>query len=461
MGAIAADLLPYSTRTNSYNGWSTDARGDIRTVGMSGATVGLGDTFIATLDSPSGLAMTLNGADSNFADNHIYDRSIQNFNNPMNVYNLGVAFNGYPWGYSLGYVVPYSEGQQYSLVASPNNPLNLSVSTSEFHLTFARLLLDNRVSVGLSLVLGQAQEQIDSLSTQTSTAFHSYALGATFGSTLNLGRHVLLGLSYSLPMHYAVSAVANPTPSLPGFFEPIEVPSRIGMGIGWIPNRFFRADFSTFVIGSTPSTALLADNSVSVGEATTVQPKIGLAYNFIDFKELKGTGFLGSYYETSRIAGVNARLHETTGIEVKPWILTVGWALDYASNYRNYIFSLGVDIFAAMAKLDIIPTAWQPPSAGIAPKPTTFSDEGLPRPIVKNWQSHGPDMNPFKVGLDIPKNIQKKATEIGETVGKTAKEIGNNITGILYPEKTQPPKSISKNRPHRRAPKNKSTIKVE
>src|SRR3954465_6490571 len=102
--ARALDLLPYSTRTHTYSAWSTAARGDLRTVGMSGATVGLADTFIAALDNPAGLAMTLNGIDANFTTNFVYDGNIQSFDKSKGFYDFGIASDSYPWGFSIGLV---------------------------------------------------------------------------------------------------------------------------------------------------------------------------------------------------------------------------------------------------------------------------------------------------------------------------------------------------------------------
>src|SRR5690349_14222379 len=85
-----ADTFPtYQTRTRPYDGWTTGVRGDLRTVGMSGATLGLAETFIASLSNPAGLAMTLNGADVNFATNTTYDGVIQP--TAIQSYSLGIA----------------------------------------------------------------------------------------------------------------------------------------------------------------------------------------------------------------------------------------------------------------------------------------------------------------------------------------------------------------------------------
>src|SRR3954468_20102537 len=107
-GAGAVEALPYTTRTQPFTGWSGTARGDIRTVGMAGATVGLADTFLATGDNPAGLAMTLNGGDLSFSSNNVYDAHIQNFDDAVSSNAYGVALPVYPWGFGLGYFGPYN-----------------------------------------------------------------------------------------------------------------------------------------------------------------------------------------------------------------------------------------------------------------------------------------------------------------------------------------------------------------
>ena len=446
--SFALDRLPYTTRTRSYSAWSTAARGDIRTVGMAGATLGLADTFIASIDNPAGLAMTLNGGDTNFASDVIYDANIQNYNSAIYTYAFGAALNTYPWGFSMGYVSPFEEGQQYSLTQAPNDPVNLKNTAREAHLSFAHIFFHDRLSLGLSLILSQAENQIEVPTKNMSEAFHSYSIGATVGSTIQLKHRLLLGLSYSLPMHYAVDSENNPNSGVTHFFQSIDVPSRFGIGLGWIPNRFFRADLTTLLVGRTDNTALLRDNEIQVGEYVTLQPKIGIAYTMFDYKELKGTLFLGSYYEVTRIAGTSDRLHGTIGMEFKPWILSVGWGLDSSYNYKNYLGSIGIDVFKVMEKLEIIPAMWRPPYAGPFPKPTYFSDEGLARPLVKNWVQQGPALDPFKIGLAIPGKIEEKALQFEKSLEEEASEITNDVIDSVSDTKkstpTSPPKPENK-----------------
>ncbi len=423
----ALDLLPYTNRQHPFNAWTTTARGDIRTVGMAGATVGLADTFIASLDNPAGLAMTLYGGDTTFTSNTIYDGNTQNYDEAMYANDIGLAINLYPWGFSVGYVSPFQVGQPYGLASSPNDPTILTVKTRELYFSAARVFFNNRLALGGSLILGQSEHQMEfTNSPQLSASYHAYALGGNVGATFQFPNRFLLGLSYNLSMQYPANSLSEPTSGVTHFFQPINVPYRIGVGLGWIPNRFFRADISTFIIGTTDNAALLRDDSVIVGQYTTIQPKVGIAYQFLDFKNLQGTAFMGTYYEVTQVQDQPNRIHATGGFELKPWILTLGLGVDESQNYRNYLVSLGVDVFRVMEKLDIIPSLPRPSYVGAFPKTVSLSDEGLSQPLVKDWQATDKSVNPIQIGLDIPKRIKEKAKELGETMSNVFNSNSNS-----------------------------------
>jgi hypothetical protein len=441
--AFALDVLPLPFRAHSYSAYSTGVRGDLRTVGMAGATVGLADTFNAALDNPAGLAMTLNGADLNIASNQIYDGYIQDINFPIKLNDFGLAVNAYPWGFSFGYVQPSIEGQLYGLALSPTVPTNVTVAVRELHFSVARLFFDNKLSVGGSMFLGQAEDLLESSTASYSFGYHPFAIGASLGISYQPVPHILVGMSYQLPMHYGIDTLANPTPVYPNFFQSVDVPARLGFGAGWIPNRFFRADFTTFLVGNSPGCALLANDNVLVGQAITLQPRIGGAFNFLDYKELQSTLFLGSYYEVSRIQDVPNRFHGTGSIEVKPWVLNLGLGIDIADSYRNYLVSIGVDAIKIMEKLELIPKLWHPAPVGAFPRIVAFSDEGLPRPLVEEWNPHQ-DIDPIKLGLSIPKRVEKKAEQIGQSVKKITSEVRGALSSTPKVDPKKSKKKLSK-----------------
>ena len=194
----------------------------------------------------------------------------------------------------------------------------------------ARLFAHQRLSLGVTLVLGQAQRSIGlGLDHVGDPSFSSYTAGAAVGGMVQLPHRLLLGASFGAPMHYSgASDTMQERTSLPGFFQSVEVPWRASVGLGFIPNRFFRADITLHLLGASAHTALVRDEAARVGQSVTLQPHLGAAYVFADYKEFKATLFVGTYYEVTRIAGTDNRLHATGGVEARIWIFTFGAAVD-------------------------------------------------------------------------------------------------------------------------------------
>jgi hypothetical protein len=412
-----ATTLPYTTRTHSYSGWNTTVFGDTRTVGMAGATVGLPDSFLSSIDNPGGLALLMDDADENFSSNDVSDGHLQDRAHPLTLNSVGLAAAFYPWTLSAGYITSSQEGMPYGLLNSARVP-TLGVSAHEFRLGVSRVVFAHRVSVGASLNVGRAQEEMtfDQEAGSPSFGGTEYGLGATLGALGQLNQHVLLGLSYTLPMSYGFADASGPVTLISGFYKPVETPGRLGLGVGWVPNRFFRTDLSVFVVGRTAEAALLSDDTTIVGDQITVQPRAGAAYIFADYEDFRGTAFAGTYYEMTRISGSQDRLHVTGGVEFKPWVLTLGTAVDVAPQYSNVLLGVGIDLIKVMIKLAIIPKPYSPPRRGMMPSPLHLSDEGLPRGLVEHWKPHGPDMNVVKVIHDIPVRTGEKVEAVKQAL---------------------------------------------
>jgi hypothetical protein len=405
---VRADTLPYSTRVHSYSGWNTSVSGDVRTVGMSGATIGLPDTFLAASSNPSGLAELLKDADDNIISNNIKDKNIQSTDSPVQTSSLGVAVSIYPWGASIGYVTPSREGGPYYLSNSLDYG-NVTVTTRELRLAVARVFAEGKFSLGASINIGQAEEEMQILTGNTGDSVeHTYAVGGTVGGIYRFPHHWLLGMSFFTPMTYNFANNAQTTPPVNSFFQQVVTPARVGLGVGWIPNFYTRMDFSIIGVGSTPGAALLKDDQSLVGQHSTLQPRMGIAYIFSDYPNFRGTLFAGTYYEMTRVENTSNRLHGTSGIEIKPWLFTLGLGGDLSSGYSNVITSVGVDLIKGLMKLGIIPKPYNPTYKGFFPSPTRIRDDGLPRPMVVNWHPEGPDMNPIKIIEKIPEKVSEK-----------------------------------------------------
>jgi hypothetical protein len=424
--AGAQPTLPYTARRLSFSGLTTTVQGDIRTVGMGGATVGLADTFIAALDNPAGLAMTVGVGDIHYATNDIHDQHVQSFDTASSPDSVGLALGLYPWAVSLGYLSHYDEESTYRLQSLLGNPIALRVTTRELVLSAARVFFHNRLSIGAGLILGQAVREMASPLLKLDRSYASYTAGVTVGVTVQLPRRLLFGASFSSPLHYG-GAVSERTLPIPGFFQPVEVPWRVSLGLGFIPNRFFRADLTLHLFTATPRTALVRDEAALVGQRVTLQPRLGVAYVFADFKELKSTLFAGLYFESSRIAGTGDRLHGTLGVEARIWIITVGGGIDFAGGYRNLLVSVGADVFGILARLDVIPKFWTPPSNRMFPHPFKFADDGLARPLVPNWAPGARDVDPIQVALKIPGKLGQGLRNAESELAQIGKEVADGI----------------------------------
>ncbi len=443
----AWDLLPYAQRTNRFNDWGTTLLyGDIRTVGMAGATLGIADSFGASLNNPAGLAMVLGNADLHLTTNEIHNRNVQETS--ISTSDFGLAVNLYPWGFSFGSTLPSVEGQTYALDSAPDVPLGPLVTIREFQLSAARVFFENKVAFGLSMIWGQAQNRLTLVNSNSSVSTNASTLGAVLGTSIQITHHLLLGVSYRFPMHYSMNTQDNPTPSLPDLLQSIDSAQRAGFGLGWMPNRFFKADFSIFVVGRTDQVALLKDDSLKVGQSVSVQPRLGVAYTFLDYPELTSSIYAGTYFEPARIQDTPDRLHGTMGFNLNPWILTFGMGFDLSYKYHNYLFGIGIDVIRTMEKLDLIPKLPRPRPAGFAPNIAHISHEGLPRPLAGDWRPPGPDLDPIKIGLEIPKRAEKKVEKLG-------KEIEEGFFRLFKkkPKKSKSPKKPKKKGPHPAEPK--------
>ncbi len=412
-------LLPYTTRTQAYSGWSGTVRGDIRTIGMAGALVGLADSWTGSALNPAGLAMTLGGCGVQVNGNHLHDGELQDFNETLTTHNFGAVANPYPYGFSLGYWSPTSEGQRYLLPSSGEEVL-ADVSVKEFRATVSRVFWDNRLSLGAGMILAQAIKSLSLSARNQNFTDHSFAVGANIGALLQLERRWLLGLSYTLPMTFTATSGEVITPGIAQFFQTVRSPEVLGLGTAWIPSRIFKFGFSVLVIGRTPGTALLSDESKTVGRKVTFQPRLGMEYRLLDYKDLESFVTAGTYYEPTRIEGSRSRTHFTGGFEINPWILNFGWGLDRADRFTNYIFSAGIDVIRLLRKIDVVPAEKRPEYAGFAPRVGTISEAGLPRPLSKTWDGLADTPSDIlQIGRNIPDRLKELPQKLKDMVAPT------------------------------------------
>ncbi|MBY0471506.1 hypothetical protein K2X30_10095 [bacterium] len=401
----ADTTLPYTQRSVGYSAYNNTVQGDLNTLGMAGATLGLVTSFNSSASNPAGLAMTLNGVSLEITGNTIYDGRMQWYDAGIDTVHYGLAANLYPWGFSLGYWTPQAEGQNY--LANPSlTPTRLRVDTHELRASIARVFLEDKLSVGVGLVLGHHSQ--DSITNGSKSSQSIDAFSTTFGAMYQFPRRWILGVSFNPAIKYKVGHSVGADPVIPSFYQEAQSPDRLGIGLGWIPNRYFSFGFSVYWVGISPNAALLSDETQLVGYRQVLQPRVGASYTVAEFRELKIQAIAGTYYEFSRTQGIGDRLHGTASLKVDPWIFQVGWGLDFADKYRNFIYSFGIDLMKTMRKLDLVPKEKRRDYAGFLPRHDHYSDEGLARPLVENWNPRERDEDLLQVGLDIPKKLGEK-----------------------------------------------------
>lgn len=397
------DALPYTSRTLKYPAWHSTVRGDHRIVGMAGSMVGLADTKLSNIDNPAGLAMTVGDTGIEFMRNAVTDRHLV-ATEGIEFTDFAASASHYPWGFGYAAWTPLSQSATYSL--SPNSTMTPTIEATEFRFSAARVLLKNKLSLGASLVFAKSSQTL-SISNPAETLRDSgTAWSGSLGLMIQFPKRWIAGVSYHLPYTTTNQQFPQNSNGIENFFQPASSPARVGLGVSWIPNRFFQFGSSLYFIGTDENTALLRDESARVGQTITLQPRLGLSYQWIDYQELQGTFTLGTYYEVSRISDRSDRIHFNSGLLIRPWVLSFGWTIDIATDYTNQIFTAGVDVGKIFKKLGWLPKTYEPPRAGLFPKANRYSDAGLPRPLVKRWKQRE-KVDLIEAGKNLPKAIQK------------------------------------------------------
>ncbi len=285
--------------------------------------------------------------------------------------------------------------------------------------------------MGGSLLLGRATQSLGFPDSPSLNVTHwSYSPGGSVGLLYQLPERWLIGLSYNFPVTYPADTVTDPTQNFPGFFQPVKTPYRLGAGVGWIPNRFFRLGCGLYLIGPSEGVALLSDDSHFVGINPTLQPRLGVEYTAAEYGEFELHINVGSYYEVSRVQDVVSRLHVTGGLEAKIWVVNLGWSLDESRRYENFIYSAGIDVIKVLRKLDLVPPEVRPPYGGLLPKVTYLSDEGLARPLVKDWEDRFKNPNILEIGEQLPERLKDRILKTPKDLQGLGKEILDAIESV-------------------------------
>ena len=319
---VAVLLWAASSRSvHASEGWQSGLQGDPRSVGRGGTGIVLSDDLWGVLENPAGSAMLVPGSTLQFSRNSIEDNVLLPEGKQLQMSSAGAVAPQTPWGFAASYTGS-----------------NQSAFVREYTVSGSRLFMDDHLSVGAGLTYGRSTLP---------------AWGSTVGALYRFPKRVILGASFRSAMVYR----GDEGPSF-------RHPWSFGVGAGTITNRFFRTEMGLRFLGRS----LSSDSSVRV------QPHAGAEYEFINLRQVKVRMYGGSYLE-------NSRLHGTVGAGVDAWIFSVGSSVDLARDYRNYLFSVGIDLGRTLKKLRVLPSTVPAPAGGLFPNPLEVSDDWLARRI--------------------------------------------------------------------------------
>lgn len=390
---VPVPQFPYTTRTHAYQGYTALVKGDNNNIGMAGANVALPVGISSMQYNPAGFAMFLGGLSALINKNTVDAPEMNHFGNDVTEYQWGLGTAIQPWGFGITYYSPASENVGES-----------EVSTRQLRVSVARML-GNKLSIGAGVELDRAVRNIggDDLG--------AFWFSTHFGLLYKVQNNWTLGFSVKPAIDIPASTNFDSNAARLGFNQETRFPTITSIGVGYLPNRFFRAGFSIFIVGGTDNTASLYRDKLAYGQDLTVQPRLGASYVLAEYRHFKSELAAGTYYEFSRMEGLPNRLHATFSLEVNPYFVNTGIAADWTTTYKNWIVSIGVDIVRLLRTFEIIPLDPVPPRRRMFPPMTTVDYEGLPRgftlgiPNVVAPPSAG-DIR--KIVEDIPAKVQEK-----------------------------------------------------
>ena len=425
------------TRTKPYAGWSSIVKGDNNTVGMAGATIAIPNSIAAMEGNPAGFPMFLGGLGAQINSNNLKDSRTSHGDSDITEYQGGVGTSTPPWGYGITYYSPSTEFVD-----------NSEVSVRELRVSIARLI-GKDASIGASLEYVKALRKFDG------SDFNGGTLSVQVGGLYKLTDQWVLGASYSPEVDIGPAGSENPDPF--GFNQEVKVPSLTSFGLGFVPNRFFKAGASLIVVGGLSDTALLSDQTIAYGQKVTLQPRLGASCILAEYRAFKVELAIGSYYEEAREAGSANRFHGTFGLDVNPSFINTGIGTDIASGYKNWVASVGIDLVRTARTFGVIPQDTVPPYDGVFPPPFQHSPDGLPDGFtigqekttappnatdVKNIVTGIPSKMVEKFGTPAQVEEAKKSDAIKAQTDETAKKPSHKKTKkavkALSPEETHP-----------------------
>lgn len=385
--------FPYARRTRPYQGWSALVKGDNNTIGMAGATVAVPANISALALNPAGFAMHLNGLAAMINKQSINAPETNHGGEGIKEVQWGLGTSMPPWGFGITYYSPASENVDHS-----------EVSVRQLRLSAARLF-------GRSLAFGMSVEFVRAIRDIDGDDLGTNWYSTQFGMLFKTSTFWTVGLSVKPGVEIGRSAHTELRTAQLGFNQKTKVPTIVALGVGFMPNRFFRAGASLLAVDGTKETALLYRDEVAYGQRASLQPRLGASYVFADFRNFKAEIAAGMYYEWNRVATLPNRMHGTFSLDLNPYFINTGVAADLSTTYKNWIVSVGADIVRLFRTFEIIPRDPVPPHNDFFPRMLEPDVDGLPDGYTQGLpKSVSPPSaeEVQRIVEDIPRKISEK-----------------------------------------------------
>ncbi|MGK5088280.1 hypothetical protein WDW86_12040 [Bdellovibrionota bacterium FG-2] len=364
---LALGLLSFfaTSSAKANQGWNTGLQGDARSVGRGGTGIVLSDDLWGVFENPAGSALTVPGTQFQYTRNTIHDQKLLGPDQNLSMYSAGGVAPQTPWGFAAG----LTESNQAALV-------------TEYAISASRLFFDEHLSLGTALNYGKSPA--------------TQAWGTTLGAQFRRSERLIFGMSFRTPLEYRA---ADGTV--------FSHPWSVGLGVGKIPNRYFKSEFGISLKGPT----LPGTNTLSL------QPHAGIEYELISFRQLQLRLYSGTYLE-------NSRMHATFGFGTDPWIFSLGASIDVASQYRNTLFAVGVDVGRTLKKFKVAPSTLPAPPGGLFPKPFEASDDWFPPRLQDDPENSFQEIGPS------PERIIKRIGNIDQIIKDQPKALEEEGAGF-------------------------------
>ena len=387
-------------------GWSPTAKGSIRTVGSGGALTTVGSDISAIAENPANAAMSAN---------YVTVQVGAQFTKDLQASGEDNSYVRQPYA---GLILPL-EHWTFGAVLSSAGSGQISAGSDfvRYLVREARLVAAwreprlNRLSLGASLVL---PSRTFSISSSELTAESATGVSFDLGAVVRLPKRIFVGTSYHRGYEITAAQSARQIRSLltPMHEGRLGAPDRFEVGLGWMANRFLQMGSSLSWIRPDSRFRNLDGALTRLSQQAGYRWSLGIDLQWLETDHLFSRFTLGSYLEPAGTVDASSafRIHGTAALELEYGIALVSGALDYATGYRSYVVSFGIELGRLAQRLKVVPPSLLPDPEGVLPRSTFVpNDDWLPTHLQDDpataLQTISPTFESFR--NYVPRAIEK------------------------------------------------------